>query len=68
MLDRWDGPAVIATGTVWPRDALQGLPLKKGDLRITKRVNVSNSVHVELLGEIFNVFNWKRTTATTRPC
>jgi hypothetical protein len=58
MLDRWEGPAVIATGTTWPRNALRGLPLKKIDMRFTKRVKVVNNVNVELLAEVFNVFNW----------
>jgi hypothetical protein len=59
MLDRWDGPAVIDTGTVWPRNALQGLALHKIDMRITKRVKIVNNLNVELLAELFNVFNWK---------
>jgi hypothetical protein len=59
MLDRWDGPAVIAPGAVWPRDALVGLPLHKVDLRITSHIKVVNNVKVELLAEVFNVFNWK---------
>ena len=59
MLDRWEGPAVIATGSVWPRNALLGLPLKKVDMRVTKRVTLVNNVHIELLAELFNVFNWK---------
>ncbi len=57
VLDRWDGPAVIATGTVWPRDALVGLPLHKVDLRLTSHVKVYNSLRLELLAEVFNVFN-----------
>jgi hypothetical protein len=59
ILSRWDGPAVIAKGSVWPRDALQGLPLHKVDLRLTSRLKVVNNVKVELLAELFNVFNWK---------
>jgi hypothetical protein len=59
ILDRWEGPAVIATNTVWPRDALRGLPLQKVDLRVTKRVKFPNNTSVEVLAEIFNVFNWK---------
>jgi hypothetical protein len=57
MLDRWEGPAVIATGTTWPRNALQGLALQKVDLRVTKRFKIVNNVNVELLAEVFNVFN-----------
>jgi hypothetical protein len=59
VLDRWDGPAVIATGAVWPRNALQGLALHKVDMRVTKRVKLVNNLNVELLAELFNVFNWK---------
>jgi len=59
MLDRWEGPAVIATGAVWPRDALEGTPLHKVDLRLTSRLKVYGNVKVELLAEIFNVFDWK---------
>jgi hypothetical protein len=57
ILDRWEGPAVIATGAVWPRNALQGLPLQKVDVRVTKRLKIVNNVNVELLAEVFNVFN-----------
>jgi hypothetical protein len=57
VLDRWEGPAVIATGAVWPRDALVGLPLHKVDLRLTSHIKVYNSLKVELLAEVFNVFN-----------
>ena len=58
-LDRWEGPAVIATGTTWPRNALRGLPLHKVDLRATKTVTLVSKVNIELLAEVFNVFNQK---------
>ena len=32
MRDRWEGPAVIATDTVWPRNALRGPPAEQGRL------------------------------------
>jgi hypothetical protein len=71
VLDRWDGPDVIATGTVWPRDGLKGLPLKKIDMRVTKRVKLASNLNVEFLAELFNVFNWKNygsyTTQITSP-
>ena len=35
VLDRWQGPAVINSGDVIPRNALEGLPYAKMDLRIT---------------------------------
>jgi hypothetical protein len=59
VLDRWEGPAVIATGAVWPRNALRGLPLHKVDLRVSSRIKIYNNVRVELLAEVFNVFDWK---------
>lgn len=54
--DRFEGPAVIATGTVIPRNALKGLPLHKVDVRLSKRVRLSR-VSATLLGEVFNLFN-----------
>jgi hypothetical protein len=59
VLDRWEGPAVIATGTTWPRNALRGLPLHKVDMRVSKSVKLTHDVSVELLAELFNVFNRK---------
>ena len=51
VLDRWEGPAMIATGTTWPRNALRGLPLHKVDMRVTKTITLVNNVNIELLGE-----------------
>jgi hypothetical protein len=59
MLDRWDGPEVIDTGSVWPKNALHGLALHKVDMRISKRVTIGGGMSVDLLGEVFNVFNTK---------
>ena len=59
VLDRWDGPAVIATGTTWTRNGLSGMPLHKVDTRVTKTVTLGNNMRVELLAEVFNVFNRK---------
>jgi hypothetical protein len=56
-LDRWDGPGVIATGAVWPRNALRGLPLHKVDMRISKTITLAGDLKVTLLGEVFNVLN-----------
>jgi hypothetical protein len=50
---------VIATGTTWPRNALRGMPLHKVDMRVTKTITLVNNVNIELLGELFNVFNRK---------
>ncbi|MEO8259931.1 MAG: TonB-dependent receptor [Acidobacteriota bacterium] len=57
VLDRWDGPAVIATGAVWPRNALHGLALHKVDLRVSTTIRAVGSVKVTLLGEVFNLLN-----------
>jgi hypothetical protein len=57
VLDRWNGPAVIASGDVIPRNALEGLPLHKVDLRITKDIRIVKSAKVSLIGEVFNLFN-----------
>jgi carboxypeptidase family protein len=57
VLDRWNGPAVIESGTVIPRNALQGLPLHKVDFHLTKDIGVGGSAKVQLVAEVFNVFN-----------
>lgn len=54
--DRFDGPDVVGTGEVIPRDALKGLPLHKVDLRLSKRVKLGR-VSVTGLAEVFNLFN-----------
>jgi hypothetical protein len=53
---RWDGPSVIGSGTVIPRDALQGLPLYKTDLRLTKDVRIGG-LKGSLIAEVYNMFN-----------
>ncbi|HEV8394235.1 MAG TPA: TonB-dependent receptor [Vicinamibacterales bacterium] len=65
VVERWDGPAVIATGTTWTRNGLKGLPLHKVDMRVTKTVTLSNEFRIELLAELFNVFNRKNYGAYT---
>ena len=55
--DRFEGPAVVATGAVIPRNALKGLPLHKVDLRASKRIRLGGRVSTTLLGELFNLFN-----------
>jgi hypothetical protein len=57
VLDRWDGPAVIETGMVWPRNALLGLPLYKVDMRASKTIRFAGNASVTLLAEVFNLFN-----------
>ena len=35
------------------------MPLHKVDMRVTKTITLVNNVNIELLGELFNVFNRK---------
>jgi hypothetical protein len=55
--DRFEGPDVIGTGEVVPRNALNGLPLHKMDLRITKDFGLGSNRKLSLMAEVFNVFN-----------
>ena len=57
VLDRWDGPAVINSGVTIPRNALEGLPLHKVDLHVTKDLRLGGRAKVQLVGEVFNLFN-----------
>ncbi len=57
MLDRFDGPASIAPGTIAPRNALRGLPLHKVDLRFTKDLRLPGGIKLTGIAEVFNLFN-----------
>jgi hypothetical protein len=57
VLDRWNGPAVIASGEVIPRNALEGLPLHKVDLHLTKDIKLAGTSRLQLVAEVFNLFN-----------
>jgi hypothetical protein len=57
VLDRWNGPAVINSGDVTPRNALEGLPLHKVDLHVTKDIKLAGTARVQLVAEVFNLFN-----------
>jgi hypothetical protein len=57
VLDRWNGPAVVNSGDVIPRNALEGLAYHKVDLRIAKDVRLMGRAKVSLIGEVFNLFN-----------
>jgi hypothetical protein len=57
LIDRFDGPSVIATGAVAPRNALHGTPLHKVDLRIQEQIKLAGRARLALLAEVFNVFN-----------
>jgi hypothetical protein len=57
VADRFTGPTTITSGTVIPRNALEGLPLHKVDLRVTKDVKIYGSLKGSFIAEIYNVFN-----------
>jgi len=57
VAERFNGPSTIASGMVIPRNALQGLPLHKVDLRITDDLRLGGSRKATLILEVFNVFN-----------
>jgi hypothetical protein len=57
VLDRWDGPAVINSGDTIARNALEGLPLHKVDVHLTKDIKISGATRVQLVAEVFNLFN-----------
>ena len=42
---------------VIPRNALEGLPLHKVDVRLTKDFTLSGSTRVSLIAEVYNLFN-----------
>ena len=56
ILDRWEGADVIATGSVWPRNALRGLSVQKVDMRVSKSIT-AGGVSVTVLAEVFNMLN-----------
>ncbi|MBI1873028.1 MAG: TonB-dependent receptor [Acidobacteria bacterium] len=56
LRDRFDGPDVIGTGQVVPRNALRGLPLHKVDVRVSKEFKLRD-MRASLFGEVFNLFN-----------
>jgi hypothetical protein len=57
VADRFYGPATITSGTLIPRNALEGLPLHKVDLRVTKDVKIYGTLKGSFIAEIYNVFN-----------
>ena len=63
VLDRWLGPAVIGSGVLIPRDALEGTPYNRLDLRLTKSFRLTPKLRAQLIGEVFNVFNYANYTA-----
>jgi len=57
VLDRWEGAAVINSGDVIPRNALEGTPIHKVDVRLQKDIPLGGNVKAQLIGEVFNLFN-----------
>ena len=57
VLDRFDGPTSIAPGEVAPRNALQGLPLHRLDVRFSKDVNLPGGIKLTGIAEVFNLTN-----------
>jgi hypothetical protein len=57
IASRFNGPTTINSGDTIPRDALQGLPLHKVDLRLTKDIKLTGSMKISLIGEVYNLFN-----------
>jgi hypothetical protein len=63
VLDQWQGPSVITSGALIPRDALEGTSYSRLDLRLTKDIKLARTLKVSLIGEIYNVFNHANYTA-----
>ncbi len=63
VLDRWDGPAVINSGDVIPRNALHGTAYSRLDLRLTKELRLAGSLKAALIGEVYNLFNHDNYTS-----
>ena len=57
IASRFNGSATINSGDTIARNALQGLPLHKVDLRLTKDIKLMGSVKISLIGEVYNLFN-----------
>ena len=59
MQSRFDGPAIIPTGGVVPRNAFKGLPLFRLDMRLSKAFNIGERFKIEGIAEAFNLTNHK---------
>jgi hypothetical protein len=57
VLDRYNGPGVVATNTVVPVNALRGFPIHKVDFRVTKRIKLGGTARLEGVAEVFNLLN-----------
>lgn len=54
---RFHGPSTINSGGAIPRNALEGLPLHKVDLRLNKDIAIAGTAKVTLIAEVYNLFN-----------
>jgi hypothetical protein len=57
VASRFNGATTIASGAVIPRDALEGLPLHKVDLRLTQDIKIAGSTRLSLIAEVYNLFD-----------
>jgi hypothetical protein len=48
---------------VIPRNALEGTPYSRFDLRLTKSVRLGGTLRASLIAEVFNVFNYSNYTS-----
>jgi Carboxypeptidase regulatory-like domain/TonB dependent receptor len=57
IASRFHDVSTIPSGYVIARDALDGLPLHKVDLRVTKDFKIAGATKISLIGEVYNLFN-----------
>ena len=57
IASRFHNGSTINSGDTISRNALQGLPLHKVDVRVTKDIKLRGALKVSLIGEVFNLFN-----------
>jgi hypothetical protein len=55
--DRYLGDPNVVSGSVIPRNGLEGLPLHKVDLRVMKDIPLGGRVKISLIAEVYNVFD-----------
>ena len=58
-LERFDGKSSYVVGEVVPRNALQGLPLHRIDVRVSKDIKLPGGMKLTGIAELFNVTNHK---------
>jgi hypothetical protein len=57
MASRFNGPSTIASGDLIPRNAFEGLPLHKVDLRLTSDIKLGGTARATIIAEVFNLLN-----------